>query len=340
MASNAFLSGSEETDPETPALGARIIDSNDSKAEALKGVAIGLSLTLLFMPIFPRFWVSLAVVILFCVHLWQWVAANSKNSPRFRKGIVENEDKPSLNSTCENEQACDNDIEYKSSPLNDSQVEISQLTTAHGNELNDRFPSNVSSLSSEVASIQTRSADETDGKQKEDEDEPIDVKVRVTGLKIEGGGCTGGGVAKYKLEVATPQGEKWFVWHKYSDICKLHGVIEGVLETDRTRRSIFTRIVPSIPGTRRGYLRIWGVSRRLMKRRRGGLEEFFKRIFGESSNIHHRRLALRIPKVREFLKIPPEIKKRKLSKRTRKGRIIENYNEKGRGENQTEFVKH
>mmetsp|Transcript_33472 Transcript_33472/g.41028 ORF Transcript_33472/g.41028 Transcript_33472/m.41028 type:complete len:119 (-) Transcript_33472:984-1340(-) len=88
-------------------------------------------------------------------------------------------------------------------------------------------------------------------------------------------------------------------------------MVERVLETEGTRRSIFTRIVPSIPGKKQGYFRLWGVSRALMKRRRGGLEEFFKRIFGEGSDVQHRRLALRIPKVRELLKIPPEITKRK-----------------------------
>ena len=146
-----------------------------------------------------------------------------------------------------------------------------------------------------------------------------DIEAKVTGLRIRGSGCSGSAEAEYKLQITTPNGETWRVWRNYEDIYRVHAIVERVLESDKTRGSVFTRIVPSIPSRNFSSIALLFESRRsIMHRRRTGLDEFVSRVLGDKSADHYRKLALKIPQVREFLELSQtdtQFPKRALRKR-------------------------
>lgn len=288
----------------------------DPKAQVLKAVLGALVCTLILIPFFPRFWMILQVSMVLLVHIWQWKFPDKKigsfislknkddiqNSSTVEETVEKKEDKKTENLETENDTPDVSPIKNADKIKEKHKENLSIVTEIDSNKGGKQNQKVNKRKSRQMVRWKEKKDKQTDAKA--DIDTFEDVNVRVMGLRIGKAGCTGSGSAEYKLEITTPKGQKWSVWHRYSDVCRLHEMVESALETDRSRRSIFTRIVPSIPKKRR--IRIWGASRSLIKRRRGGLEEFFKRVFGEASDVQHRKRALKIPKVREFLNIPQE----------------------------------
>lgn len=224
-------------------------------------------------PFFLFEWVAVTVLSLLALQTWQWLfphVAAFETPKRVECGEVKK--RVTI-------------IEHKNSY-------ISEVTDQSSEEVEPPMPS-IDRVEAVVDQAATS---------KESDRSYEDIKAKVTGLRIRGAGCSGSAEAEYKLQIVTPDGKTWRVWRNYDDIHRVHALVERVLENDKSRRSLFTRIVPSIPSRNFSSLALLFESRRsIMHRRRTGLDEFVSRIFGEKSADHYRMLALKIPQVREFL---------------------------------------
>mmetsp|Transcript_5624 Transcript_5624/g.11525 ORF Transcript_5624/g.11525 Transcript_5624/m.11525 type:complete len:506 (-) Transcript_5624:248-1765(-) len=156
--------------------------------------------------------------------------------------------------------------------------------------------------------------------QKFKDDQILDVVVSISQVRKRKKGLTT--FSEFELLVrVNPQVEaaggpkaslkEWMVWHRYASIVEFHRVLEKLLETDETRHSIFTRVVPPIPLRGSGGMMSATRSRRryedLLRRRMAGLEEFFVRVLGPEANPEIRYQALKDQQVQRFLGIDSQI---------------------------------
>uniref|UniRef100_A0A7S2W5H8 PX domain-containing protein n=1 Tax=Mucochytrium quahogii TaxID=96639 RepID=A0A7S2W5H8_9STRA len=102
--------------------------------------------------------------------------------------------------------------------------------------------------------------------------------------------------------------KEWTLWKRYTSILEFHSRLQELLETEQSKHSIFTRVVPALPRRSRSHrLLLRARSQKsyqdVLRRRMAGLDEFLVRVLGPDSDRETRQVAIGDNTVRKFLQL-------------------------------------